>query len=148
MAHPYEIEFDGRRLHYVNKQAANPRRGSPAGAGLASAPDLIKLFNALNAGRIVQPQTLRLHASPKPELASPNYGYGFSTSARMAKRPLVGHPGNLPGICTEFGALTDTPYTIVVLSNATINTCIPVTAKILEVLTPTKAPAAHPIQNQ
>lgn len=142
MAHPYEIEFDGDRLHYANQTATSPRRGGPAGGGIASAPDLIKLANAIHAGRIVKPETLNLHASPKPDLASPRYGYGITPMARMAKRPLVGHGGNAPGQCTEFGALTDTPYTIVVLSNSTIMTCIPVIRKILQVLPPTKAPAA------
>ena len=70
------------------------------------------------------------------------YGYGITPNARMAKRPLVGHGGNAPGQCTEFGTLTDTPYTVVVLSNATVNTCMWVVQKILQVLPPTKAPAA------
>ena len=142
MAHPYEIEFDGDRLHYVNKTATSPRRGGPAGGGIASAPDLIKLANAIHDGRIVKPDTYWLHASPKPEIASPMYGYGITPNARMAKRPLVGHGGNAPGQCTEFGTLTDTPYTVVVLSNATVNTCMWVVQKILQVLPPTKAPAA------
>jgi pimeloyl-ACP methyl ester carboxylesterase len=56
----------------------------------------------------------------------------------MAQRPLVGHGGNAPGQCTEFGALADTPYTIVVLSNLTGGTCMSVTGKILQVLQPAK----------
>lgn len=142
MAHPYEIEFDEGRLHYANKTATSPRRGGPAGGGIASATDLVRLANAIHAGRIVKPDTYRLHASAKPELASLNYGYGITPMARMAKRPLVGHGGNAPGQCTEFGVLADTPYTIVVLSNATMNTCMFVTEKILQVLAPTKATAA------
>jgi len=140
-AQPYEIEFDGSRLQYVNKSGQDLRRGSPAGGGIASALDLIKLDSALRAGRIVKPDTLQLHASPKPELASQRYGYGFFANARVAKRPLVGHGGNAPGQCTEFGALTDTPYTIVVLSNVTIDTCMWVTGKILQALPPTRARA-------
>ena len=141
MAHPYEIEFEGERLHYTNEAATSPRRGGPAGGGVASAIDLIKLDNAIRAGLLVKPDTWRLHASPKPELGSPQYGYGVSIGARMAKRPLLGHGGNAPGQCTEFGPLTDTPYTIVILSNATMNTCMYVAGKVLQVLAPTKAPA-------
>ncbi|HEX6314880.1 MAG TPA: serine hydrolase domain-containing protein, partial [Gemmatimonadaceae bacterium] len=137
MALPYEGEFDFKNLrvgfsNYLGKQL---RRGSPAGSSIISALDLIKLANAMNAGRIVKPETLRLHTSAKPELGSPNYGYGFF-ARKYGNRPLVGHGGNAAGQCTEFGELKDTPYTIVVLSNVTINTCIDVTARILRVLRP------------
>lgn len=138
MAQPYEIEWDGTRLNDVNKMAITARRGGPAGGGIASARDLINLANAMYAGRLVKPETLRLHTSPKPELGSPMYGYGFGV--RFAGRPLVGHGGNAPGQCTQFGALTDTPYTIVVLSNLTILTCHTVTEEILRVLPPAKEP--------
>lgn len=136
MAVPYEIELSGNRLLYANNSDTLTGRGGPPGGGVASAPNILKIANAVGAGRIVKPATLRLHATPKPELASPSYGYGFSTAARMAKRPLVGHGGNVIGGCAEFGELTDTPYTIVVLSNVTINTCISVTGKVLAVLPP------------
>lgn len=141
MAQPYEIEWDGGRPRWANQMAITTRRGGPAGGGIASATDLIRLGNAIYAGRIVKPGTLRLHASAKPELATQHYGYAFAVRARMAKRPLVGHGGNAPGQCTEYGALTDTPYTIVVLSNLTGGTCMSVTGKILQVLQPTEPPA-------
>lgn len=142
MAQPYDIEWDDTRPRWANQMAITTRRGGPAGGGIASATDLIRLDNAMKAGRIVKPGTLRLHASAKPELATKHYGYAFAVLARMAKRPLVGHGGNAPGQCTEFGALADTPYTIVVLSNLTGGTCMSVTGKILQVLQPTRTPAA------
>ncbi|HYG46568.1 MAG TPA: serine hydrolase domain-containing protein [Allosphingosinicella sp.] len=142
MAQPYEIEWDGGRPRWANQMAVTSRRGGPAGGGIASALDLLRLGNAMKAGRIVEPGTLRLHSSAKPELATEHYGYAFSVRARMAKRPLVGHGGNALGQCTEFGALTDTPYTIVVLSNLTGGTCMSVTGKILQILQPTRPPSA------
>lgn len=142
MAQPYEIEWDDTGPRWANQMAITTRRGGPAGGGIASANDLLRLGNAMKAGRIVKPETLRLHASAKPELATQHYGYAFAVRARMAKRPLVGHGGNARGQCTEFGALADTPYTIVVLSNLTGGTCMSVTGKILQVLQPTKTPAA------
>jgi CubicO group peptidase (beta-lactamase class C family) len=141
MAYPYEIDYAGDRLQFVNWQGKPFRRGSPAGDGISSATDILKLDNALRAGRIVKPDTFRLHASPKPELKSPIYGYGYATKARMANRPLVGHGGNLQGACTEYGRLIDTPYTLILLSNNTMNGCMSVVGKILQVLTPTQAPA-------
>ena len=136
MAYPYELAWDEEKVQpYVeNKLGKEFRRGSPAGNAIVSALDLIKLANAMNAGRIVKPETLRLHTSPKPELNT-NYGYGFFTR-KYGGRPLVGHGGNAMGMCTEFGELRDTPYTIVVLSNLTIDTCMGVTERILRVLRP------------
>jgi D-alanyl-D-alanine carboxypeptidase len=137
MAYPYEGEFDFKSLRsrYLNQLGKDKRRGSPAGSAIASALDLIKLASATHAGRIVKLETLRLHSSPKPELGAPNYGYGFMTGPRYG-RPFVGHNGNAAGQCTNFGELRDTPYTIVVLSNVTIFTCMEVTERILRVLRP------------
>lgn len=140
MAQPYEIEWDDTGPRWASQMAITTRRGGPAGGGIASATDLIRLGNAMKAGRIVKPETLRLHSSAKPELATRHYGYAFAVRARMAERPLVGHGGNAPGQCTEFGTLADTPYTIVVLSNLTGGTCMSVTGKILQVLQPTGSP--------
>jgi D-alanyl-D-alanine carboxypeptidase len=143
MAYPYEGDFDLEtlRLGYLNQLGKGFRRGGPSCCTIVSALDLIKLSNAMNAGQIVKLETLRLHSSPKPELGAKTYGYGFATRARRADRPLVGHGGNASGQCTEFGELRDTPYTIVVLSNLSIGTCMQVTERILRVLRPSEAPA-------
>ena len=138
IALPYEIDWSETEPRWTDQMAKTTRRGGPAGGGIASANDLISLGYAMDTGRIVKPTTLRLHSSPKPEFGTEHYGYAFSVQARMAKRPLVGHGGNALGQCTEFGALADTPYTIVVLSNLTASTCMAVTGKILKVLQPTK----------
>ena len=88
----------------------------------------------MHDGRMVKPETRRLHSSSKPELGSTNYGYGFMSN--IYGRPFVGHNGRAYGECTDFGELRDTPYTIVVLSNLTIRTCSDVTDRILRVLRP------------
>ena len=136
MALPYELEFNGERQQYVNKLGVDFRRASPSGVGLASALDFVALTKALGAGKLVTPATFRLHATAKPELNAPNYGYGFAVGLRKVNnRALVGHGGNAYGMCTEFGALKDTPYTIIVLSNLTIGTCVSVAGKVMRVLT-------------
>jgi CubicO group peptidase (beta-lactamase class C family) len=138
MAYPYEnrLNEETLRVEIVNELGKDAGRGSPAGDAVASALDLLKLSNAMKAGRIVSLETLRLHSTPKPELTRTIYGYGFSTRARRADRPFVGHGGNSSGTCTDFGELTDTPYTIIVLSNLTISKCMQVTERILRVLRP------------
>ena len=138
MAYPYELEFNGERLLHVNKLGADFRRGGPSGSGIATALDLIALTNALQTGRVVKPETFWLHSSARSELASPFYGYGFAVGMRrVANRLLVGHGGAAFGQCTEFGALSGTPYTMVVLSNLTIGTCKSVAGQIMRVLAAT-----------
>ena len=51
MAYPYEVEFDGERLHIVNKLGADFRRGGPSCCAVASALDLIELAKALQRAR-------------------------------------------------------------------------------------------------
>jgi CubicO group peptidase (beta-lactamase class C family) len=142
MAYPYETAWDGDnfRLYAQNQLGKEFRRGGSAGSGIVSALDLLKLSNAMHAGRIVKPETFGLHSSPKPELGATNYGYGFITGPYYG-RPFVGHNGRARGQCTEFGELRDTPYTIVVLSNLKMNGCRQVTERILRVLRPSEATA-------
>ncbi len=137
MAYPYEPAWDGDnlRLYTQNQLGKEFRRGGSAGAGVVSALDLLKLSNAMRAGRIVKPETFRLHSSAKPELAAPIYGYGIIAGPYLG-RPFVGHNGRALGQCTEFGELRDTPYTIIVLSNLKGNVCRQVTQRILRVLGP------------
>ena len=86
MAYPYEIDVRTATLDCALRTSLGKqfRRGSPAGGGVVSALDLIKLSNAMHAGRIVKPETFRLHSSPKPELGAPNYGYGLPIGMRTA----------------------------------------------------------------
>lgn len=71
----------------------------------------------------------------------PIYGYGIIAGPYLG-RPFVGHNGRAPGLCTEFGELRDTPYTIAVLSNLGMYGCRPVTQRILRVLRPSETSAA------
>jgi hypothetical protein len=140
MAYPYEIAWDGvnYRLYTESQLGKRTRRGSPAGNAVASALDLLKLSEAMRAGRIVTPETFRLHSTAKPELASTIYGYGIIAGPYLG-RPFVGHNGRSWGQCTEFGELRDTPYTIIVLSNLKMDVCRQVTQRLLRVLRPTDA---------
>jgi CubicO group peptidase (beta-lactamase class C family) len=138
MAYPYEAAWDRDNFRwYTESQLGKQiRRGSPAGSAVVSALDLLTLSNAMRAGRIVKPETFRLHSTAKPELGSTNYGYGFIAGPYLG-RPFVGHNGRSWGQCSEFGELRDTPYTIIVLSNLKMDVCRQVTERILRVLRPT-----------
>jgi CubicO group peptidase (beta-lactamase class C family) len=136
MALPYDVAFDGERLYHANKLGVHHRRGGPVGNGVVSALDLVKAANAFHMGRIVKPETFRLHSSPKLELGAENYGYGFSKQ----EFGLIGHAGGTWGVCARFGELSGTPYTLVVLSNVNMNDCVYVTVNIQRVLAPNNSP--------
>lgn len=145
MAYPYDYSWDDENARWYedNYLGKHSRRGSSAGGSIVSALDLLELSNAMRAGRIVKPETFRLHSSAKPELGSTIYGYGFITGPYLG-RPFVGHNGRAFGHCTDFGELRDTPYTIIVLSNLARGSCAEVAGRILRVLRPSEAMAKPP----
>lgn len=137
MAAPYDYSWDVDSMRWFtdNFLGRHGRRGSSAGGAVASALDLLALSNALRAGRIVTRETYLLHSTTKPELGSPNYGYGFIVGPYLG-RTFVGHNGRAAGHCTDFGELRDTPYTVIMLSNLARGTCTEVVGRILRVLQP------------
>jgi CubicO group peptidase (beta-lactamase class C family) len=140
---PYDIAVKGNSWEYADQSFRTERRGSPAGGGVATAADLLRLANALRAGKLVSPATLQLHSTPKPELGSPRYGYGFSYGLRGQGRELFGHGGNDQGQCSAFEMLRGggaPSYTIIVLSNLTWEGCMPVVRKIIGAFAPGAGP--------
>jgi len=99
-----------------NNLYAHVVKGGPAGGGFSTAEDLLRFALAMRSGRLVRPETLDLLWSPKPELHSPGYGYGFMVSQGPDGRA-VGHGGGFAGISSELDIHLDSGYTIVVLSN-------------------------------
>ena len=91
------------RLHTQLK----PMRGSPAGDAVSTAPDLVRLCQALLAGKLVGRFTLEqlwqpLHPGPKPTGSSATYhmGLGFMTIDSPFGNP-VGHTGGFAGTTTS-----------------------------------------------
>ena len=89
-------------------------KGGPAGGGFSTAPDLVKFAEALRAGKLVKPATLTSLLTPKGELKSPDYGYGFQI---MGDGDAVGHSGGFPGISAQLVIYPKTAYAIAALSN-------------------------------
>lgn len=88
-------------------------RGGPAGGGYSTVGDLLRFARALRAGTLVSAETLARLTSPKPELASPTYGFGFA----LYDDGSVGHSGGFPGISAQLAFWPDGEWTIAVLSN-------------------------------
>jgi CubicO group peptidase (beta-lactamase class C family) len=106
-------------------------RGGPAGGGYSTARDLFAFAEAMRNGRLVTAATAERLWSPKPELSSPEYGFGFGTGTDALGRR-AGHSGGFSGISSVLDIYLDTGWTLVVLSN-TDGGMSPVAQKLREV---------------
>jgi CubicO group peptidase (beta-lactamase class C family) len=109
----YEKEFqeDGT-TRFRNNIFMHVIRGGPAGGGYSTVGDLVRFAEALQSGKLVSPATFELMTTPKPELKSPEYGYGFGVEPGI-----VGHSGGFAGISSNLAIFKGTGYVAVVLSN-------------------------------
>ncbi|MFL5541112.1 MAG: serine hydrolase, partial [Longimicrobiaceae bacterium] len=90
-------------------------RGSPAGGGVSTVGDMLRFSQALLSGRLVPMEYVRLLTSPKPEVGSQRYGYGFGVIARPLR--IVGHNGGKPGVFAQLDMYPEAGYTTVLLMN-------------------------------
>ena len=82
-----------------NNWAFLPVKGSPAGGGYSTAPDLLRFARALREGRLVSREMVEritdIHVRPNPQVATRGYGYGFDIR-EMGGRQWRGHSGGGP----------------------------------------------------
>jgi hypothetical protein len=76
--------------------------------------DLLKFERALRGGKLVSPAMLKILTTPKPELNSPNYGFGFGVDTA---RDVAGHSGGFPGISSNLDMFMGSGWTAIVMSN-------------------------------
>src|SRR5688500_7616516 len=86
----YDPEVVGGKRVHRNNIFMHVIRGGPAGGGYSTVDDLTRFAVGLKGGRLVSAQSYRSLTTPKPELQSPNYGFGFQVSAGGR---IVGHSG-------------------------------------------------------
>ncbi|MFN8580845.1 MAG: serine hydrolase domain-containing protein [Gemmatimonadaceae bacterium] len=111
----YEKEYaDDGTKRYRNNIFMHVIRGGPAGGGYSTAPDLLRFADALSSGTLVSPATYELMTTPKPDVSSPQYGYGFQLQPQTG---IAGHSGGFPGISSNLDIFKGTGYVAVVLSN-------------------------------
>jgi CubicO group peptidase (beta-lactamase class C family) len=91
-------------------------KGTPAGGAYSTVGDLMKFEQALKKNTLVSGGTRELLFTPKTELNSPSYGFGFS-SRRFEEHVKVGHTGGYIGINNHFSMYLDNGYTVIILSN-------------------------------
>jgi CubicO group peptidase (beta-lactamase class C family) len=108
----YQQEQTPRGVEYRNNIFMHVIRGGPAGGGYSTVEDLTRFAEALKNGRLVSKESFRLLTTPKPELNSPRYGFGFGTDGRI-----VGHGGGFAGINSQLDIYVGEEYTLAVMSN-------------------------------
>jgi CubicO group peptidase (beta-lactamase class C family) len=99
---------------YRNNLFMHVIRGGPAGGGYSTVADLTRFAEALESGKLVSAAGVRTLTTPKPELASPEYGFGFGVEAGGR---VVGHSGGFPGINSQLDIYVGEDYTLAVMSN-------------------------------
>ena len=110
----YTKEFAEKGVEYRNNIFLHVISGGPAGGGYSTVEDLLKFARALQNGVLLKPETLRMMRTPKPELSSPDYGYGFILDPKSGT---FGHGGDFLGVSANLEIFSETGYTAVVLSN-------------------------------
>ena len=99
---------------YRNNIFQHVIRGGPAGGGYSTVGDLTRFAEALKAGKLVSPASVHTLTTPKPELSSPEYGFGFGVEE---SGKVVGHSGGFPGINSQLDIYVGEDYTLAVMSN-------------------------------
>ncbi len=110
----YSKEFTDDGIRFRNNIFEHVIRGGPAGGGYSTVEDLLRFATALKGNKLVGAEYVKVLLSPKPELNSPGYGFGFDIDTAQGK---AGHGGGFPGISSNLSMYLDDGYTAVVLSN-------------------------------
>ena len=110
----YEREDEPDGPQYRNNIFQHVIRGGPAGGGYSTVGDLTRFGVALQEGRLISRDGARLLTTPKPELSSPEYGFGFSIDEGGR---IVGHSGGFPGISAQLDIYLVDGYTMAVMAN-------------------------------
>ena len=110
----YDKRFTDNGIEWGNNIFAHVMRGGPQGGGYSTVEDLLKFDQALRSGKLVSPATFKLISTAKPELNSPEYGYGFGYNK---DRNVTGHSGGFPGISSNLDMYLGNGWTAIVMSN-------------------------------
>ena len=112
----YSRERTAGRTQWRTNTFEHVIRGGPAGGGYSTVRDLLAFAEAMRKGKLVSAATADRLWSAKPDLRSPEYGYGFGVGKDALGRR-TGHSGGFPGIDSVLDIYLDTGWTVVVLGN-------------------------------
>ena len=110
----YDKNYTDNGIIFGNNIFMHVLRGGPHGGCYSTAEDLLKFDRALLSNKLVGAEYVKILTTAKPDLNSPNYGYGFQISAGGKG---FGHGGGFPGINSNLEMLPESGWTMIVMSN-------------------------------
>lgn len=110
----YDKQFTETGVTWSNNIFEHVMRGGPQGGGFSTVEDLLKFDQALRSGKLVSPEMVKTLTSPKPELNSPDYGFGFEADAQ---NQTAGHGGGFIGISSNLKMYLGSGWSAIVMSN-------------------------------
>jgi len=116
VAFGYERELGESGAVWASNRYNLPVHGSPAGGGVSTVADMFRFLEALRTHELLKPETTTMMLSPKPELGSPQYGFGTQI---FAADGMVGHTGGGPGTRSWVSMDPGTGLIVIVLGNST-----------------------------
>jgi CubicO group peptidase (beta-lactamase class C family) len=125
IAHGYLTQPSGERVDITTTQWL-PYVGSPYHGAFSSAPDILRLANALHGNRLLSQSYTRVVTAGKHAVGPADrpavddslqfYGYGHVEAVTASSR-VVGHSGGGPGRATNLDVFPDASWAVVVLTN-------------------------------
>jgi len=116
LAMGYSREPAPRGPQWTNNLYKHVIRGGPAGGGFSTVEDLLAFDIALRSYKLLNKELTENLWTGKPELNSPDYGFGFGIRGTPTER-VVGHGGGFSGINSNLDMFLDSGYTAAVMSN-------------------------------
>jgi CubicO group peptidase (beta-lactamase class C family) len=110
----YHKQFTESGIEWSNNIFSHVLRGGPQGGGYSTVEDLLKFDQGLRSGKLINAESFKLITSAKPELKSPDYGFGFQFDSQ---RNVAGHGGGFTGINSNLDMYLGSGWSAIVMSN-------------------------------
>ena len=108
----YDKQYTDSGVTFGNNIFMHVMRGGPQGGGYSTVEDLLKFERFLRGGKLLGAEMVKTLTTAKPELNSPNYGFGFQIDEKT-----FGHSGGFPGINSDLNMFRDSGWTAIYMSN-------------------------------
>lgn len=104
--------FDNQFELWRSRTVMPVLRGTSSGGWYSTVNDLSNFMNSILRNKIINEYYVEIAITPKPEINSPNYGYGFFVTDKK-----ISHGGNGMGISSQVTYYKLKGYTLVILCN-------------------------------
>jgi CubicO group peptidase (beta-lactamase class C family) len=110
----YFKNYTDSGITFSNNIFKHVMRGGPQGGGYSTVEDLLKFERALLSNKLVGAEYVKILTTAKPEMKSPDYGYGFQINSENKS---FGHSGGFSGISSNLEIFSEKGWTAIVMSN-------------------------------